>query len=121
MIRLQRVGRKNYAEFRIVVTEKTRAAKSSNYVELVGHYNPHSDTVSVEADRVKHWISKGAQVSGTVHNLLISQKVLEGKKVNVLPKKTPIIKPEEAKVEAPAAAPAPEAAPEEAPAEEVKA
>jgi small subunit ribosomal protein S16 len=123
MIRLQRVGRKNYAEFRIVVTEKTRAAKSSNYVELVGHYNPHSDTVSVEADRVKHWISKGAQVSGTVHNLLISQKVLEGKKVNVLPKKTPIVKPEEAKKEeAPVAAAVAEVpASEEAPVEEVKA
>lgn len=97
MIRLQRVGRKNYAEFRIVVTEKSRAAKSSNYVELVGHYNPHSDTVSVQADRVKYWIEKGAQVSGTVHNLLVSQKVIEGKKVNVLPKKKPVVKEETAK------------------------
>lgn len=36
----------------------------------------------------------GAQVSGTVHNLLITAGVLSGKKVNVLPKKTPIQKEE---------------------------
>ncbi|KKS37901.1 MAG: 30S ribosomal protein S16 [Parcubacteria group bacterium GW2011_GWD2_42_14] len=96
MIRLQRVGRKNYAEFRVVVTEKTRAAKSSNYVELVGHYNPHDDSVTVNSERVLYWIQQGAQVSDTVHNLLVSQKVIEGKKKNVLPKKTPIKKAEEA-------------------------
>jgi len=104
MIRLQRVGRRNYAEFRVVVTEKTRAAKSSNYKELIGSYNPHKDRVSIDAERVKYWISKGAQVSDTVHNLLVSQKIIEGKKRNVLPKKTPIAKPEEEKqAEAPAA------------------
>jgi len=96
MIRLQRVGRKNYAEFRVVVTEKTRAAKSSNYVELVGHYNPHDDSVTINSERVLYWIQQGAQVSDTVHNLLVSQKVIEGKKKNVLPKKTPIKKAEEA-------------------------
>lgn len=103
MIRLQRVGRKNYAEFRIVVTEKTRAAKSSNYKELLGHYNPHVDSVTVNAERVLHWISQGAQVSDTVHNLLVSQKIIEGKKINVLSKKTPIKKEGEAKEEKPEA------------------
>jgi len=103
MIRLQRVGRKNYAEFRIVVTEKTRAAKSSNYIELVGHYNPHDDSVTVNGERVLHWMGQGAQVSDTVHNLLVSQKVIEGKKKNVLSKKTPIKKEVEAvAAEAPA-------------------
>jgi small subunit ribosomal protein S16 len=97
MIRLQRVGRKNYAEFRIVVTEKTRAAKSSNYKELIGNYNPHSDVVNVDTERVTYWISKGAQVSDTVHNLLVAKKVIEGKKRNVLPKKTPIVKKVEEK------------------------
>lgn len=92
MIRLQRVGRKNHAEFRVVVTEKTRAAKSSNYIELIGNYNPHKDTVTIDAERVKHWIAQGAQVSDTVHNILVSEKIIEGKKKNVLPKKTPIKK-----------------------------
>lgn len=36
-----------------------------------------------KADRIKYWISQGAQLSGTAHNLLVSAKVIEGKKVNV--------------------------------------
>lgn len=91
MIRLQRVGRRNHAEFRLVATEKTRAAKSSNYVEHLGHYNPHTDTVKFNTERVLHWIENGAQVSDTVHNLLIAEKIIEGKKRNVLPKKNPIV------------------------------
>lgn len=127
MIRLQRVGRKNYAEFRVVVTEKARAAKSSNYIELVGHYNPHKDSVTIDGERVLHWIGQGAQVSDTVHNLLVSQKIIEGKKKNVLPKKTPIKKEEEevaaeasaeSKEEAPAEEEAAEPAKEEVAAEE---
>jgi small subunit ribosomal protein S16 len=97
MIRLQRVGRKNHAEFRVVVTESTRAPKSSNYVEVVGHYNPHTNTTVINGEKVKAWIGKGAQVSDTVHNLLVSQKIITGKKINVLPKKTPIVKTEETK------------------------
>ena len=37
---------------------------------------------------MKHWISKGAQPTDSIHNLLINKKVIEGKKVNALPKKT---------------------------------
>jgi small subunit ribosomal protein S16 len=92
MIRLQRVGRRNHAEFRLVATEKARAAKSSNYVEHLGHYNPHTDTVSFNTERVLHWIENGAQVSDTVHNLLVGEGIIKGKKRNVLPKKQPIVK-----------------------------
>ncbi len=92
IIRLQRIGRKNHAEFRVVVTEHTRAAKKSNYIEVVGSYNPHRDTVSLKAEKIKEWIAKGAQVSDTVFNILVSQKVIEGKKKNVLPKKTAPVK-----------------------------
>jgi small subunit ribosomal protein S16 len=94
MIRLQRVGRRNHAEFRVVVTEHARAAKSANYIEMVGHYNPHTDAFTVKEDRVQHWISNGAQVSDTLHNLLVENGVLKGEKKNVLPKKTPIVKEE---------------------------
>ena len=96
MIRLQRVGRRNHAEFRVVVTEKTRAAKSSNYKELVGHYNPHNNEVKFDVERIEHWMSVGAQVSDTVHNLLVREGVIKGEKINVLPKKSPIVKEEEA-------------------------
>lgn len=92
MIRLQRVGRRNHAEFRVVVTESTRGPKSANYVEIVGHHNPHTDKTVINAEKVKQWIAKGAQVSPTVHNLLVTHKITSGKKINVLPKKTPVSK-----------------------------
>jgi len=123
MIRFQRIGRKNDASFRIAVLEKQSGPKAGKYVEQVGSYHPRTKETNLNADSIKKWISQGAQVSPTVHNLLVTKGVLEGKKKNVLPKKTAPVK--EAEVVAEAPAPAPEApveevAPEvtEAPAEE---
>ena len=116
MIRFQRIGRKNDPAFRIVVTEKTAGPKAGNYVDLVGTYNPKTKAFTADADRIKSWIEKGAQVSPSLMNLLITKGLVEGKKVNVLPKKAPIKKEgEEVVAEAPAAE---VAAAEEAPAEE---
>jgi small subunit ribosomal protein S16 len=118
-IRLTRVGKKKDSSFRVVVVESKRKVKAGNYLEMVGSYDPRADKVELKAERIKHWVSMGATTSDTVHNLLISNNIIEGKKINVLPKKT-IPKKEE---EAPAAAPAAEAAPvaeaESAPSEAV--
>lgn len=89
MIRFQRIGRTNDPAFRIVVLEKERAAKAGNIVELLGTYNPRSKALTLNEDRVKHWISMGAQSTGSIHNLLVTKGVIEGKKINVFPKKTP--------------------------------
>jgi len=91
-IRLKRVGRKHDPSFRIIVTEKHLGPKSGKYIENVGFYNVQKGDKQVDGERIKYWISKGAQVSPTVHNMLISEGVLEGKKINVLPKKKPIEK-----------------------------
>ncbi len=87
-IRLRRVGRKHDPSFRLVVTESVRGPKSGNDVELLGNYNARTDERKIKGERVLYWISQGAQVSDTVHNLLVDEKVIDGKKVNVLPKKT---------------------------------
>ena len=89
MIRFQRIGRTNDPAFRIVVLEKERAAKAGNILEQLGTYNPRSKALTLNEDQVKHWISKGAQPTDSIHNLLINKGVITGKKVNVLPKKTP--------------------------------
>ena len=91
-IRFQRFGRKHEPAFRLVVTESTRGPKSGNFIEILGNHNPsQKDRTQLNAERINYWISKGAQVSPTVHNLLISKGVIEGKKVNVLPKKHPLV------------------------------
>ena len=111
-IRLQRVGRKNDPSFRVILVESKRAAKTGNYQEMLGSYDPRQDRIELKNDRIKHWISMGATVSDTVHNLLVSKKVIEGKKINVLPRKSP---PKKEVVEEPAQ---PAAAAEETPAQE---
>ena len=108
MIRFQRIGRTNDPAFRIVLLEKTRAAKAGSITEQLGTYNPRSKALTLDEARVKEWISKGAQPTGSIKNLLITKGIIKGEKVNVLPKKTPIKK--EVKEEAvAAAAPAAEA------------
>ena len=90
MIRLQRVGRKNIPTFRVVVTDKRNSTKSGRYLEVLGAYDPRKDGIkTIKADRVKHWISHGAKTTGTIHNLLLSEKIITGKKINVLPRKSP--------------------------------
>lgn len=86
IIRLQRVGRKNDPSFRIIVTDSHRAAKTGSVLEVLGSYDARKGQPQIMAERVKHWLANGAQVSATVHNLLVGAKLIEGKKVNVLPK-----------------------------------
>ena len=89
----------NIPTYRIVVTEHTHGPKSSNFVEKLGTYNPKTKVRVLDSERVKYWLSVGAQASGTMHNMLISAGIIEGKKVNVLPKKSPPAKESEQKTD----------------------
>lgn len=91
-IRLQRVGRKNDPSFRIIVTDSKRKTKTGNFLEILGSYDARKGKPVIDTERTKHWLSMGAQASGTVHNILVDIKVVTGKKINVLGKRTPIIK-----------------------------
>ncbi len=85
VIRLTRVGKKKDPSFRIVVVDSKRKVKAGNYLEMVGSYDARTDRVDLQAERILHWLSHGAKASDTVHNLLISKKIIEGKKINILP------------------------------------
>ena len=67
----------------------------------MGSYDPRGKKVQFNAEKIKEWVGKGARVTDTVHNLLINQNIISGKKINVLPKKTPPVveKKEEPKTE----------------------
>jgi len=88
-IRLQRVGRKNDPSFRVVLTDSKNSAKSGKFLEILGSYNLKKGEVLFKKDRVEYWMKNGAQASDTVHNFLVSQKIIIGKKKNVLSKKSP--------------------------------
>ncbi len=123
-IRLQRTGRKHEPTFRVVLTDSKNGPKSGRFLEILGSYDARrNQDTQLKKERIQHWIGQGAQVSDTVHNLLITHEVIAGKKINVLPLKTPIRKEQPveetpAPVSAPAAAPVEEAVSSEAPAEE---
>ncbi len=123
-IRLQRVGRKHEPSFRLVLTDSKNSTKSGKYVESLGSYDARRGEKSeFKADRINYWMSKGAQASVTVHNMLISKKIISGNKLNPLPLKVAIVKEKPAEeavqtpvVEAPATV-VEESKVEEAPAE----
>jgi len=78
-IRLARVGKKKKPVYRIVISEHTKDMYG-NHLEILGTYNPHTKEIVLKEDRIKHWISNGAQCSDVVNNLLINEKVITGKK-----------------------------------------
>lgn len=91
MMRLQRIGRRNEAHFKIVVIEKTQGPKSQKYVDILGSYNPKQGSVILDEEKVKIHLSNGVQPSDTVYNMLVDKGLVEGRKKNVLPHKSPVV------------------------------
>jgi len=108
-IRLQRTGKKNQADFRIVLAEK-EAPVTKKVVEILGSYNPRKKTFQVKEERVKYWIGQRVETSETIHNLFVTKSLISGAKVKAfnIPKKP---------ATAPVAAPAADAVVTETPAE----
>lgn len=88
VIRLQRRGKRNQPFFWIVLAEKTAPVKGK-YIEKLGYLNPLKKEVAVDGERVKHWLSKGVDVSDTVYNILVEKNIIEGekRKIKIKPKK----------------------------------
>ncbi len=78
-IKLAKTGKTNKKMFRVIISEKGRDPYG-NILEILGSYNPHSKELAIKADRVKYWLTKGAQMTATINNLLIEKKIIEGKK-----------------------------------------
>ena len=72
-IRLRQQGRKNRAFYRLVVTD-SRSPRDGKYVEALGWYNPieaaDDKKIAIQADRLQHWLSVGAQLTDNAANLI---------------------------------------------------
>ena len=125
-IRLQRIGKPKQPVYRLIVSEKHRDTHYPS-LESLGEYNPirKEKIFNVKVDRIKYWLSVGAQPSDTLHNLFLKEGIIEGKKAGAVrisarrrvkldAKKAA----EQEKIAAAAAKVAAAAAPAEAPAEE---
>jgi len=98
-IRFLRIGKKHQPCYKIVVTDKRRPPRGGRFVEEVGFWNPLTKEKILKAERIKYWISKGAKPSDSVYNLLIKEKVCQGKKTPVHKKKPSSAKAMEGKKE----------------------
>lgn len=114
-IRLSRTGKRKQPYYRIVLQEKTRDPWSPA-IEVLGQMNPRLDRAEtvLDEERIKYWLSKGAEVSKGLHNLFVDKKLIKAEKVNNISlsasrrKAIEDAKPKaaEPKVEAPAEQPA---------------
>ena len=123
-IRLRRKGKKNQPFFRVVVIDKRRSASGGNAVEVLGNVDPLTKKKNFKIERILYWISKGAKPTATVHNMLVSEKIIDAKKIAKKSKK-PSAKAQASVAAASATTPATvevkkENKPAEAPKEEAK-
>ena len=79
-IKLSKTGKTNKKMFRLVISEKSRDPYG-DVLEILGSYNPHSKELAAKTDRINYWLSKGAQMTASVNNLLVEKKIIDGKKV----------------------------------------
>jgi small subunit ribosomal protein S16 len=73
-IRLKRMGAKKRPFYRVIVAD-SRSPRDGRFIETLGTYNPLTDPaeVNLKAERVRLWLSRGAQPSDTVRHLLARQ------------------------------------------------
>ena len=126
-IRMSRGGAKKRPFYKIVVAD-SRRPRDGKFIEKVGFFNPllpkdKTERLSLDLERIKYWLSQGAQPSERIARFLGEANVIPMPKqrnnpIKALPKKKAqekLKKVEEAKKAAAAAAPAPEAPVAEAP------
>ncbi len=97
-IRFNRTGKRNQASYRLVLQEHT-VAPGGRHIEVMGSHNPHTKQTVLRTERIQYWMGQGAQLSPTVHNLLVKEGVIEGKKIVVKMDRPVVAVAEEAVVE----------------------
>jgi small subunit ribosomal protein S16 len=71
-IRLRRTGRKKLPIYRIVIADK-EAPRDGRFIEVIGTYQPKAEDgkqVTLDADKAKAWLAKGATPTDTVESIL---------------------------------------------------
>jgi small subunit ribosomal protein S16 len=70
-IRLRRMGARNNPAYRVVLSD-SRRRPTSEAVEELGSYDPRTEPpkVSIDRERIQHWVSRGARLSPTVERLV---------------------------------------------------
>lgn len=91
-IRLSRGGSKKRPFYKVVAADQ-RAPRDGRFIERLGSYNPmlpkeHADRFIVDVERVKYWLSKGAQPTERLEKLLSSLGLVKAPATREQPKKS---------------------------------
>ena len=70
-LRLTRIGGRKDPVWRVVVADQ-RSPRDGRVIEIVGHYNAQTEpsTIKLDADRIQHWLDRGAQPTDQVRKLI---------------------------------------------------
>lgn len=74
-IRLTRTGRHFDPTYRMVVAD-SRYARDGRFIEQVGFYDPMTDEIKLDEEKIMYWLNKGAQVSDTVKSILSKHGII---------------------------------------------
>jgi len=74
-IRMQRTGRKARSSFRVVVQDSRFSPTSGRVVANLGHYDPHTKEVEIDAEQAQKFLDNGAQPSPRVVKIFAAQKI----------------------------------------------
>ncbi len=82
-IRLRRVGAKGKPSYRLVVAD-IRSPRDGAFIDIIGHFNPltEPETVVINEEKARHWLSQGAQPTDTVARLLTKAGIIEKSKTS---------------------------------------
>jgi small subunit ribosomal protein S16 len=77
-IRLARLGDKKSPFYRVVVAD-SRRSRDGKFIEVLGTFNPltNPEEIKIDGDKVKSWMTKGAQPTDTARALLEKAGILE--------------------------------------------
>ena len=75
-IRLKRTGAKKAPTYRVVVAD-SRSPRDGRFIEEIGHFDPRSNELKIDAEKAKKWIANGAQPTDTVKALLKKSNIVD--------------------------------------------
>ena len=75
-MRLRRMGAKKAPTYRVIVAD-SRSPRDGRFIDEIGHFNPRSDELKIDADKAKTWLKNGAQPTDTVKALLKKSNIID--------------------------------------------
>ena len=75
-MRLRSMGAKKAPTYRVIVAD-SRSPRDGRFIEELGHFDPRSNELKIDAEKAKKWISNGAQPTETVKALLKKSNIID--------------------------------------------